>query len=224
MQLRHIVVATDESDAGRQAVRTGLDLSARSSARLTVMRVVTVRAVPLLGAVAVCADAAAQEDGAAELERLQGWLEPELPCRWPGVPRRGSRRLRRPRRRDLSVRRSAGHRSADPGPEAPLPGRPPAPWRHLRHGPPPHPGALPVRAAGHPTDHRAAGRRRPLAAGLAGVRRLPRFRGRNRGSHPHDDHRGSPHRRDRTGDPGEGRRLRPGCPRLRIRARTRTGP
>jgi nucleotide-binding universal stress UspA family protein len=78
VQLHHIVVATDESDAGRQAVRTGLDLSARSSARLTVMRVVTVRAVPLLGAVAVCADAAAREDGAAELERLQRWLEPEL--------------------------------------------------------------------------------------------------------------------------------------------------
>ena len=78
MQLRHILVATDDSEAGRQAVRTGLDLSARASARLTVLRVVTVKAVPLSGAVGICADAAVQEDGAAELERLHGWLEPEL--------------------------------------------------------------------------------------------------------------------------------------------------
>jgi nucleotide-binding universal stress UspA family protein len=78
MQLRHIVVATDESDAGRQAMRTGLDLSSRSAARLTVMRVVAVKALPLLGAVAVCADASEREDGAAELERLRRWLAPEL--------------------------------------------------------------------------------------------------------------------------------------------------
>ncbi len=78
MQLRHIVVATDESDAGRQAVRTGLDLSARSGARLTVMRVVAVKALPLMGAVVVCADAAEREDGEAELERLRRWLAPEL--------------------------------------------------------------------------------------------------------------------------------------------------
>jgi hypothetical protein len=48
MNLRHIVVATDESDAGRQAVRTGLKLAARASARLTVMRVVSIQAVPVL--------------------------------------------------------------------------------------------------------------------------------------------------------------------------------
>ncbi len=78
MQLRHIVVATDASDAGRQAVRTGLDLSSRSAARLTVMRVVAVKALPLLGAVGTCADAAERADGAAELERLRCWLEPEL--------------------------------------------------------------------------------------------------------------------------------------------------
>ena len=51
MQLRHIVVATDESDAGRQAVRTGLDLSARSSARtarsLTRLAPQSVLAIPL---------------------------------------------------------------------------------------------------------------------------------------------------------------------------------
>ena len=108
MQLRHIVVATDESDAGRQAVRTGLDLSARSSARLTVMRVVTVRAVPLLGAVAVCADAAAREDGAAELERLQCWLEPELLAAGPESHVEVAVAFGDPAVRDLPVRRSAG--------------------------------------------------------------------------------------------------------------------
>src|SRR3954466_12334320 len=78
MQLRHIIVATDASEAGRQAVRTGLDLSSRSAARLTVMRVVAVKALPLMGAVGTCAGAAEREDGAAELERLRCWLAPEL--------------------------------------------------------------------------------------------------------------------------------------------------
>jgi nucleotide-binding universal stress UspA family protein len=78
MQLRHIVVATDESEAGRQAVRTGLDLASRSATQLTVMRVVAVKALPLLGAVGTCAEAAEREDGAVELERLRCWLEPEL--------------------------------------------------------------------------------------------------------------------------------------------------
>jgi nucleotide-binding universal stress UspA family protein len=40
MKLEHIVVASDETDAGRSAARTGLDLAARSGARLTFMTVV----------------------------------------------------------------------------------------------------------------------------------------------------------------------------------------
>ncbi len=76
MQLRHIVVATDESEAGRWAVRAGLDLAARASARLTVMRVVSVDAVPLLGSIV---GGLVGPDGAGTaLERLQQWLEPEL--------------------------------------------------------------------------------------------------------------------------------------------------
>ena len=78
MQLSHIVVATDASDAGRQAVRTGLDLSSRSAARLTVMRVVAVESPPAAGRGRNRADAAERADGAAELERLRCWLEPEL--------------------------------------------------------------------------------------------------------------------------------------------------
>lgn len=76
MQLRHVVVATDESGEGRSAVRTGLDLAARASARLTIMRVFSLEPVPLLGSV-VGGVLTAHGAGTA-LERLQQWLEPEL--------------------------------------------------------------------------------------------------------------------------------------------------
>jgi nucleotide-binding universal stress UspA family protein len=67
MLIRHIVVATDESEAGRSAVRAGLDLAERAFARLTVMRVGSV------------AGGVAGPDGAATaLERLQRWVEAEL--------------------------------------------------------------------------------------------------------------------------------------------------
>jgi nucleotide-binding universal stress UspA family protein len=42
MQLTHIVAATDESDAGRQAVRTALELAASAGAQVTVVRAVHV--------------------------------------------------------------------------------------------------------------------------------------------------------------------------------------
>jgi Universal stress protein family len=51
MLLRHVVVATDESEAGRSAVRAGLDLAERACARLTVMRAVPIASMPLLGSV-----------------------------------------------------------------------------------------------------------------------------------------------------------------------------
>ena len=76
MQLRHIVVATDESEPGRYAVRAGLDLAARASARLTVMRVVPVETMPLFGAVV---GGVVGPDGAGTaLERLGQWLEADL--------------------------------------------------------------------------------------------------------------------------------------------------
>lgn len=83
MQLRHIVVATDESEAGRFAVRAGLDLAARASALLTVMRVVPAESVPLLG-VAV-GGVLGPHAAASELERLQRWLHAEL-AEEHGVP------------------------------------------------------------------------------------------------------------------------------------------
>jgi nucleotide-binding universal stress UspA family protein len=78
MNLRHIVVATDESDAGRQAVRTGLKLAARASARLTVMRAVSIQAVPVLAGVAGDIGPADLDGSGVALERLQRWLHAEV--------------------------------------------------------------------------------------------------------------------------------------------------
>lgn len=78
MGLRHIVVATDESDAGRQAVRTGLELAARASARLTIVRVVSVSAVRVLARVAGDGGSLDLDGGGAALERLQRWLQADV--------------------------------------------------------------------------------------------------------------------------------------------------
>ena len=76
MLLRHLVVATDESEAGRWAVRAGLNLAERAVARLTVMRVVAVESLPLLGS---ALGGVVGPDGAATaLERLQRWVHAEL--------------------------------------------------------------------------------------------------------------------------------------------------
>ena len=81
MLIRHIVVATDESEAGRSAVRAGLDLAERAFARVTVMRVVPLGTLPLLGS---AVGGVVGPDGAATaLERLQRWLHAELR---PGCP------------------------------------------------------------------------------------------------------------------------------------------
>ena len=75
MDLSHIVAATDETDAGRQAVRTALDLASRCSARVTVMRVVAVEAAPRLAGVAEGTGLVAAPDEAPDLERLHRWLQ-----------------------------------------------------------------------------------------------------------------------------------------------------
>lgn len=86
MNLRHIVVATDESDAGRHAVRAGLELAARAAARLTVMRAVPVRAVPLMGAMAGGTEDTEPDGAGTALERLQHWLAAGVIPAGAGVP------------------------------------------------------------------------------------------------------------------------------------------
>ena len=76
MHLRHVVVAADESAAGRSAVRTGLDLAARAGTRLTVMRVVPMETMPLLGT--VVGGLVGPDAPGAALERLEQWLAAEL--------------------------------------------------------------------------------------------------------------------------------------------------
>jgi nucleotide-binding universal stress UspA family protein len=78
LSLRHIVVATDESDAGRQAVRAGLDLARRAGAGLTVMRVVSPPAAPLMGAMAGGVENLEFDAAGTALERLQHWLSADV--------------------------------------------------------------------------------------------------------------------------------------------------
>jgi nucleotide-binding universal stress UspA family protein len=75
----HILVAVDESDAGRWAVRAALDLAAATTGRVTVLR--TVGAGQGQWGAASGAAALAVEPPEAhqvEVDRLRRWLEPEL--------------------------------------------------------------------------------------------------------------------------------------------------
>lgn len=79
MKLRRIVVAVDESDAGRWAARAGLELAVQAGAELAV-----IRAVPMPSG-RVLAGAGAISGGppdapTVEVERLSRWLAPELPA------------------------------------------------------------------------------------------------------------------------------------------------
>jgi nucleotide-binding universal stress UspA family protein len=74
MELKHIVVATDESDAGREAVRAALDVGSRASAQVSIVRVVAVEAVPQFAGVAEGTGFVSAVDDTRELARLDRWL------------------------------------------------------------------------------------------------------------------------------------------------------
>lgn len=79
MEIRHIVAATDESEAGRQAVRAALALAVRTGARVTVLRAEPAPA-------AVPAGVRSGESAAGEAEtpgvaRLRRWVGADLPGR-----------------------------------------------------------------------------------------------------------------------------------------------
>jgi len=76
MDLRHIVAASDESEAGRQAVRAAVELAARTGARVTVMRAVPAPRAVLAGMPPV--ESAADEADTSSVERLQYWVEADL--------------------------------------------------------------------------------------------------------------------------------------------------
>ena len=86
MNLRHILAATDESDAGRRAVRAAVGLAHRAGARVTIMRAVTPAAVPSLAAVGEAGASEERDYSGGALERLEQWLDPELRRLPQGLP------------------------------------------------------------------------------------------------------------------------------------------
>lgn len=78
MEFRHFVVAVDETDAGRSAVRTGLDLAKRAGGRLTIMTV-----TPAASHVRVAHGGGAGDK--AILEHMGHWLEHDLALAAPGL-------------------------------------------------------------------------------------------------------------------------------------------
>jgi nucleotide-binding universal stress UspA family protein len=78
MNLRHILAAADESEAGHQAVRSAIDLAARAHASVTVMRTFPIGAM----AVAAGGTEASDFDGVVmerpSLQDLHQWVRTEL--------------------------------------------------------------------------------------------------------------------------------------------------
>jgi nucleotide-binding universal stress UspA family protein len=85
LHLRHILAATDQSDAGREAVRASLELAAKASARLTILRVVSLSGFPL-GLKRGGSFSKQAECSGKALERLRRWLGAELPPAGTGPP------------------------------------------------------------------------------------------------------------------------------------------
>jgi nucleotide-binding universal stress UspA family protein len=80
MDLRHIIVAADESDAGRGAVRAGMELADRASARVTVMRTLPIPAVPMFVAVRGGSEPYSMaREAELEVDRLWAWMDADLP-------------------------------------------------------------------------------------------------------------------------------------------------
>jgi nucleotide-binding universal stress UspA family protein len=75
MQLRHILVATDQSDTARSALRVALTLANRAGARVTVMTTISAHATSPVPA--LVSDDPAASSGPV-LARLEQWMDPEV--------------------------------------------------------------------------------------------------------------------------------------------------
>jgi nucleotide-binding universal stress UspA family protein len=78
MLLRHILAATDESDAGRQAVRTAAALALRASARITILRVLAVEASRHLVSSGQGTPPAGWGEDEVASKYLRQWLEADV--------------------------------------------------------------------------------------------------------------------------------------------------
>lgn len=81
MELRHLLVATDESEAARRALRTGLELARRAGARVTVLRARPIGAGPSVAPVTAVVGPAGDVPA---VEQLSAWAAGEVAA-FPGV-------------------------------------------------------------------------------------------------------------------------------------------
>ena len=75
MPLRHILAATDESEAGRQAVRSAVRLGSRAGAGVTILRVLSEGVTPGRVILRSSREAESGDQDKSALGRLRRWLE-----------------------------------------------------------------------------------------------------------------------------------------------------
>jgi nucleotide-binding universal stress UspA family protein len=113
MNVQHILAAADESEAGRQAVRSAIDLARRADARVTVVRAVPVMAMAVAAATTGGYDFAGAEIESPGIENLRQWIGSDLRAQSEpppvelaiasGIPGMEIRRLAEQREADLVV-------------------------------------------------------------------------------------------------------------------------
>jgi nucleotide-binding universal stress UspA family protein len=113
MKMQHILAAADESEAGRQAVRSAIDLAARAHARVTIMRSLPVGAMAVAAGTTGGYDFVGAEIESPAIEDLRQWIGSDLraQCEPPpvelsivsGIPGIEIRRLAERREADLLV-------------------------------------------------------------------------------------------------------------------------
>jgi nucleotide-binding universal stress UspA family protein len=113
MNVEHILAAADESEAGRQAVRTAIDLAARANARVTVLRALPVGAMAVATTTTGGYDFAGAESESPAIQDLRQWIGADLRAQSEpppvelavaaGIPGIEIRRLAERREADLLV-------------------------------------------------------------------------------------------------------------------------
>lgn len=83
MHLHHVIAAADDSVAGRQVVRSAIDLAARAAGRVTVMRAIPVPALAVAAAPTEAFDAAGANMESPSFQGMHQWIEADLLDRQP---------------------------------------------------------------------------------------------------------------------------------------------